>query len=292
MNHVQNTGTPQAASLLQKNKLPPKVAAIHDVSCIGRCAATVILPVLSVCGNQVCPLPTALLSTHTGGYTGFTFLDLTSEMPKIAAHWETLDTVFDAVYSGFLGNPVAEGVYGDMGLLYASLFLIPMRVVMWSMGTSYFVAGDTDKKKVIKNVLTHPCLVAVYIGLFLMFTQIPLPGVVEKAVRSIGGCNSAITMFLVGTILAEVKLRDLVDGTALVYSVLRLSILPLIAWGVSLAVGMEPVATGVAVLMTGMPAGATAAIFAARYNSDAPFAARCVVLSTLFSIPLWCWVVG
>ena len=58
---------------------------------------------------------------------------------------------------------------------------------------------------------------------------------------------------------------------------------------------MEPVATGVAVLMTGMPAGATAAIFAARYNSDAPFAARCVVLSTLFSmltIPLWCWVVG
>ena len=196
---------------------------------------------------------------------------------------------------GFLGNPVAEGVYGDMGLLYASLFLIPMRVVMWSMGTSYFVAGDTDKKKVIKNVLTHPCLVAVYIGLFLMFTQIPLPGVVEKAVRSIGGCNSAITMFLVGTILAEVKLRDLVDGTALVYSVLRLGILPLIAWGVSLAVGMEPVATGVAVLMTGMPAGATAAIFAARYNSDAPFAARCVVLSTLFSmltIPLWCWVVG
>ena len=157
------------------------------------------------------------------------------------------------------------------------------------------MAGDTDKKKVIKNVLTHPCLVAVYIGLFLMFTQIPLPGVVEKAVRSIGGCNSAITMFLVGTILAEVKLRDLVDGTALVYSVLRLGILPLIAWGVSLAVGMEPVATGVAVLMTGMPAGATAAIFAARYNSDAPFAARCVVLSTLFSmltIPLWCWVVG
>lgn len=142
MNHVQNTGTPQAASLLQKNKLPRKVAAIHDVSCIGRCAATVILPVLSVCGNQVCPLPTALLSTHTGGYTGFTFLDLTSEMPKIAAHWETLDTVFDAVYSGFLGsadqieivrtfakkakerNPaclfLADPVMGDDGTTYAT----------------------------------------------------------------------------------------------------------------------------------------------------------------------------
>lgn len=144
MNHIQNTtkGTPQAASLLQKNKLPPKVAAIHDVSCIGRCAITVILPVLSACGNQVCPLPTALLSTHTGGYTGFTFLDLTSEMPKITDHWETLGTAFDAVYSGFLGsadqieivrsfaqkakerNPsclfLADPVMGDDGTTYAT----------------------------------------------------------------------------------------------------------------------------------------------------------------------------
>ena len=64
---------------------------------------------------------------------------------------------------GFLGNGVAEGVYGTLGLLYASMYLIPMRIVMWSAGTSYFVAGGTDKKKVVRNILTHPCLVAVYI---------------------------------------------------------------------------------------------------------------------------------
>lgn len=67
---------------------------------------------------------------------------------------------------GFLGNPVAEGVYGELGLLYASIFLIPMRVVMWSAGTSYFISGGTDKKKVLRNILTHPCLVAVYLGMF------------------------------------------------------------------------------------------------------------------------------
>lgn len=68
----------------------------------------------------------------------------------------------------FLANPVTEGIYGSMGLLYTSIFLIPMRVIMWSVGTSYFVAEDTDRKKVLKNIATHPCLVAVYVGMALM----------------------------------------------------------------------------------------------------------------------------
>ncbi len=197
--------------------------------------------------------------------------------------------------AGFLGNPVAEGVFGDLGLLYTSMFLIPMRVVMWSAGTSYFVAGSTDKKKVLKNILTHPCLVAVYTGVILMLTQIPLPEMLVSAIKSVGGCNSALTMFIIGTILADVKLTTIVNPTTLAFSVFRLGILPAIAFGVSRLFGLDTVATGIAVLMTGMPAGATAAIFAARYDSDAPFATRCVVLTTLismFTLPMWCLVVG
>ena len=64
----------------------------------------VIIPVLSHFGLQVCPLPTALLSTHTGDFEGFTFLDLTDEMKKIMTHWKSLNLRFDAIYSGFLGN--------------------------------------------------------------------------------------------------------------------------------------------------------------------------------------------
>ncbi|WP_294148926.1 AEC family transporter [uncultured Clostridium sp.] len=191
---------------------------------------------------------------------------------------------------GFLGNPVAEGVYGSLGLLYASIFLIPMRVVMWSAGTSYFVAGTSDKKKVLHNILTHPCLVAVYIGLFLMFTQIHVPEVLASTVKSIGGCNSAITMFIIGTILADVDVRTIINRTTVGFSIFRLVLLPAAALALSHALGLDPVASGVAVIMTGMPAGATAAIFAARYGSDAEFATKCVVLSTLLSmvtIPMW-----
>ena len=197
---------------------------------------------------------------------------------------------------GFLGNPVAEGIYGSMGLLYASMFLIPMRVVMWSVGTSYFIAGASmDRKKVLHNVLTHPCLVAVYLGLLVMATQVPLPYIVTQPIIYIGNCNSAITMFIIGTILADVDVRTIVNRTTALFSVFRLILLPAIAFGLCSLLGMERVATGVTVIMTGMPAGSTAAIFAARYRSDAPFATKCVVLTTLLSmvtIPLWCYVIG
>ena len=82
----------------------PRVAAIHDMSGFGRCSLTVAMPILSAMGIQCCPLPTAFLSTHTGGFEGFTFLDMTDELPKVAAHWKSLNLDFQAIYSGFLGS--------------------------------------------------------------------------------------------------------------------------------------------------------------------------------------------
>lgn len=198
--------------------------------------------------------------------------------------------------SGFLGNPIAEAIYGQLGVLYTSIFLIPMRVVMWSVGTTYFVAdAKMDRKQVLKNVLTHPCLAATYLGLLCMVTQLPLPSVMTETVRYIGNCNSALTMFLVGTNLADVKLSTILRADTALFSGFRLAVLPAAALGVGRLLGLDSVSLGVSVLMTGMPAGATAAIFAARYHSDAIFATRCVVTTTLISmltLPLWCCLVG
>lgn len=116
----------------------PRVAAIHDMSGFGRCSLTVAIPVLSAMGLQCCPLPTAFLSTHTGGFEGFSFLDMTDEMPRAAEHWKTLDLGFECIYSGFLGSErqiqivsdfirdfrepntvvVVDPVMGDHGKLY------------------------------------------------------------------------------------------------------------------------------------------------------------------------------
>ena len=117
-----------------------KAALMHDLSCFGRCALAVIVPVISALGIQPVIIPTALLSTHTGGFTGYTFLDLTGEIKKITAHHEELGLVPDCVYTGYLGSAEqaaviaeyidkqkARGAYifvdpvmGDDGKLYSS----------------------------------------------------------------------------------------------------------------------------------------------------------------------------
>ncbi len=81
-----------------------RVLAIHDISCVGKCSLTVALPIISAAGEECAVLPTAVLSTHTGGFTGYTFRDLTEDIEPIGAHWDSLDLRMDAVYTGFLGS--------------------------------------------------------------------------------------------------------------------------------------------------------------------------------------------
>lgn len=115
-----------------------RVAAIHDISCFGKCSLTVAMPIISAAGVEVSVIPTAVLSTHTGGFTGYTYRDLTEDILPIADHWKTLGLKFDALYTGFLGSfeqldivsevlrrfktqdnlTVVDPVMGDNGQLY------------------------------------------------------------------------------------------------------------------------------------------------------------------------------
>lgn len=81
-----------------------RIAAIHDISGFGKCSLTVVLPILSAAGIETSVIPTAVLSTHTGGFTGFTYRDLTEDIRPFAQHWKSLDLKFDAIYTGFLGS--------------------------------------------------------------------------------------------------------------------------------------------------------------------------------------------
>ena len=81
-----------------------RLLTIQDISCVGQCSLTVALPILSACGHETAILPSAVLSTHTGGFTGFTFRDLSDDMPAINAHWLKEGLKFEAVYTGYLGS--------------------------------------------------------------------------------------------------------------------------------------------------------------------------------------------
>ena len=115
-----------------------RVALINDMSCFGKCSLTVSQPIISAYGIEAVPLPTAILSTHTGGFSGFTLLDMTEEMEKISAHWKSCDIHFDAIYTGYFCNErqvefaekfirefkrentliIVDPVLGDNGKLY------------------------------------------------------------------------------------------------------------------------------------------------------------------------------
>ena len=104
-----------------------RVAAIHDISGFGKCSLTVALPIISAAGIEVSAIPTAVLSTHTGGIEGFTYRDLTEDMAPFAKHWKSLNLHFNAIYSGFLGSfeqiDIVSNIF-DMLKTYDTLIMV------------------------------------------------------------------------------------------------------------------------------------------------------------------------
>lgn len=91
-----------------------RILTVQDISCVGQCSITVALPVISACGIETAILPSAVLSTHTGGFKGFTFRDLTDDIPEIEKHWISEGIQFDAIYTGYLGSRRQIALVGDL----------------------------------------------------------------------------------------------------------------------------------------------------------------------------------
>lgn len=202
--------------------------------------------------------------------------------------------------AGFMGNSLAEGLFGSEGTLLASIYLIPQRIVMWSVGVTYFMAdgqADTPEQKrarrlqVARKTITHPCIVAVLIGMVLMVTQLPLPAFLGNTVKSISNCTMAISMILIGLILGGGSWHNIITKDVLYYCAIRLFFIPLaVLVGCRLG-GVDGMAAGVSIVLAAMPMGGTTAILAEKYGGDSVFAGKCVIVSTILSLittPIWC----
>ncbi|MDR0446047.1 MAG: pyridoxamine kinase [Oscillospiraceae bacterium] len=120
-----------------------RVAAIHDISGFGKCSLTVALPILSAAGIECSVIPTAVLSTHTGGFEGYTYRDLTTDLLPIFRHWQREGLRFDAGYSGFLGSraqvELVSEIFGEMKRDGAMIIVDP---VMADNGQLYSSFGE------------------------------------------------------------------------------------------------------------------------------------------------------
>ena len=193
--------------------------------------------------------------------------------------------------AGFMGSPLVQGLYGSNGLLFASIYLIPQRIVMWSGGVACFTSAKG--KDVIKKVITHPCIIAVFIGLIIMISQVQLPNYLDISIKALSNCNMAL--IVIGGILAEISIKEVINKLTFYYSFIRLILIPLLVLLGCVLIDIPPLVTAVSTVLAGMPAGTTTAILAEKYAGDAKLAVEIVFLSTalsLITIPLLCIIIN
>lgn len=192
----------------------------------------------------------------------------------------------------FIGIPVAGGLFGSRGVLFAALTLLPVRINIWTSGIALFT-NEGKQKGMLRKILLHPCILAIFVGFALMLTQTYPPEPIWKVIEGVGDCITPMAMVLVGSIIAQMEWRKWLDKTALYYSFLRLLGIPLVVFAVLWLLRVDALVLGVSVVLAGMPAASLTAVFAAKYDSDVELASKCIVVSTLLSIvtvPILCMV--
>ena len=182
--------------------------------------------------------------------------------------------------ASFIGNPVIESIYGLGALIYSAVYLVPLRVALWTVGIAVFSGG----KGSIKKLIFHPCLVATYLGFLVMIAGFTPPVLVSRLVFSLGNCTTPVSMMVVGSVLGLVEPRQLFTRLTFYYTFIRLILIPLMVLGVLLVFRPDPVILGVSVILSGTPAPITTSILADKYGSDKELAGKIIFASILFSI--------
>ncbi len=194
--------------------------------------------------------------------------------------------------AGNAGLPILSLVFGSTGVFYGSMYLIPPRILQWTVGLGMFV--KPEKGGWVKNVLLNPMVVTIYIGAVLMITQWQIPGVFGTAIANLGSMTGPLSMILIGATLAHMDWKMLLDKTVLLVSFFRLIAFPLLFAVLLKTIHADEMATNLCVILLAMPVASNTAAMAERYGGDYVFASACVSVSTLLSVvtvPAITWLI-
>ena len=185
--------------------------------------------------------------------------------------------------AGFIGIPLAQAVIGDEGVFYMAASVALLNLFQWTYGV--YIMTDRRDSISAKTIAKNPVVIAIVIGVVLFVSQIPVPGIVTSTLGYIAGMNTPIAMILMGTYLAKLPLKKLLDKRAYGCVLFRLVIIPavilLVFW--ALPVTNEDIALA-AFLAAATPVGANICVFAQQYDCDYEFSVVTVCLSTLLSV--------
>lgn len=195
----------------------------------------------------------------------------------------------------FIGFPIINSIYGEIGILYASVYVLAFQIFLWTLGVMIF-SGKTGKW--YKSFL-QPGIIGVIIGLILFVFQIKLPVFLYNSFDMVGSMTPPLAMLIIGAFLSEIDIiHSLKDFPTYVVAFFRLIFAPALVLGILMLLGFRPadgVFFGAAVILAGMPSATNTVLFATTYDANAKYSASVVAISTMISIvtiPLWLYVIN
>ena len=184
---------------------------------------------------------------------------------------------------GFIGFPIVFSIYGNEGVIYASIFNLFFTAFLWTYGVILF--NGKMKREDIKKVLLNPAIVAVFIGLIIMIFGFDIPSVLSSTLDLVGNMTSPLSMIIVGVILGNAKIISYLKDKTIYYSAfLKLIIMPCILILISKLLKDTSLVIKTLIIVTAMPAGAMTSILAESFDKESEYSAVIVFITTLFSV--------
>lgn len=183
----------------------------------------------------------------------------------------------------FMGYPVLQALYGKMGIFYGSIFQLAFNIFLWTYGVA-LITGQRDLKQ-IKSALLNPGIIAVVMGFIIFLFSIKIPATIYSTIDMIGSMTVPLSMMIIGSNMADMKLRDgLLRYEVYYISFIRLLLIPFITLAILKLMGVSGIILGTCVIIEAMPAASMVAVIADKYDSDRHFASQCVFITTLLSL--------
>ncbi|MEY8462069.1 AEC family transporter [Streptococcus merionis] len=186
--------------------------------------------------------------------------------------------------AGFAGLPLAQALYGEQGLVYASIFLIPIRIFMWSAGITILSKKKSNIKQLLIRLLKNINIIAVFLGIFRGLFQIQLPDFLDNAILNLSSCVSPLSMIVIGAIISDIDVRGILEKGVLGFTFIRLLLLPLLTLIITSLFQIDVIIAGVSVVLTAMPAATSTSLLAFQNDLDETFASKLIFITTVGSL--------
>lgn len=232
-------------------------------------------------GRDLIVTVTATLVLYLALLIAGTILPHLLRIPKKSIGTYRVMAVFSNI--GFMGFPIISAVYGSGALLYASIFLIPYNILIYTYGIQMMKQGEKEAfhwKKVV-NIGVVFCIISI----FLFITNISLPGWVESTITTLSGLTAPLSMMVIGASFATMNLKELFcDGKLLLFSVVKLLVFPIVGTLIAKQWIDNWALCGVIMIMLSTPVGSMTAMLAQEYNGDYALASKGVAITTILSV--------